>query len=281
MRVAVLGTGVMGAGMARSLLRAGHEVAVWNRTVARAEPLAADGAVVAATVTEAVTGADAVLSVLFDADATLAVKPEITAALGAGAVWVQSATVGVPGIAALAEGVGAIVDAPVVGTRKPAEDGTLTVLASGDPALLDRAAPVFEAIGARTVVAGHELGAATKLKLVCNAWVGTLMAGIAQSVEFARVLGVDPALFLTAIDGTPTGAPYAQVKGKAILAGDYATSFAVDGVVKDLDLMVEAAGATGFPPALLSTLRDLYAQVSEAGHGDDDMAAVAEAFRAR
>jgi 3-hydroxyisobutyrate dehydrogenase len=278
MRVAVLGAGVMGAGMVRSLLRAGHDVAVWNRTAAKAEELSSAGAVAALSVKEAVTGADVVISMLFDAAATLAVKDELTAALKPGAVWIQSGTVGLAGISAIADGVTAIVDAPVLGTRKPAEDGTLVVLASGDPALIERCGPVFDAIGSRTVVAGDTVGPASALKLVCNSWVGVIMAGVAQSVQFARALDVDPRLFLSAIDGGPTGAPYAQVKGEAVLSGNYATSFAVDGAVKDLRLMVDAAAQVGFPTALLDTLRELYAQASAAGHGDADMAAVAESF---
>ncbi|GLY96611.1 NAD(P)-dependent oxidoreductase [Actinoplanes sp. NBRC 103695] len=278
MRVAVLGAGVMGAGMVHSLLRAGHEVTVWNRTPSKAALLEADGAVAANTVGEAVTGADAVLSVLFDAAATLAAKPAIVEALGPDAVWIQAATVGLAGIDEVADGVTAIVDAPVLGTKKPAEDGMLVILASGDPAMIERATPVFEAIGSRTLVAGTTVGTATRLKLVCNAWVALLMAGIGQSVQFSRALGIDPELFLAAIDGGPTGAPYAQLKGKAILAGDYTTSFAVDGVVKDVGLMVEAAAETGFPPELLDTVLRLYTRTAEAGHGDSDMAAVAEAF---
>jgi 3-hydroxyisobutyrate dehydrogenase len=279
MRVAVLGAGVMGAGMVRSLRRAGHDVAVWNRTPAKAAELAAVGAVPAPDVTAAVTGADAVISMLFDAGATLAVKADLTAALADGAVWIQSATVGVAGIGAVADGVTAIVDAPVLGTRKPAADGTLVVLASGDPGLRERCRPVFDAIGSRTVVAGDTVGPASALKLACNSWVALAMAGIGQSVQFARALGVDPRLFLSAIDGGPTGMPYAQVKGQAVLAGDYAMSFAVDGVVKDVQLMVDAAGQVGFPTALLDALGALYAQASAAGHGDADMAAVAESFR--
>jgi 3-hydroxyisobutyrate dehydrogenase len=279
MRVAVLGAGVMGAGVVQSLRRAGHDVPVWNRTAAKAQALGSTGAVPAATVTEAVTGADFVITMLFDTAAVLAAKDEITAALAPGAVWIQSATVGPDGIAAVGDGVTAIVDAPVLGTKKPAEDGKLTVLVSGDAALIDQCKPVFEAIGAQTIVAGDKLGQASALKLVCNAWVALIMAGTAQSVQFARALGVDPGLFLAAIDGSPTGSPYAQMKGKAILAGDYSTSFAVDGAVKDVRLMLDAAEHTGFPPELLATLHQLYSRASAAGHGDADMAAVAEAFK--
>jgi len=269
----------MGAGMARSLARAGHDVSAWNRTPERAAPLAADGVAVHASVAAAVEGADAVVTMLFDTDATLAVKAELTAALAPQAVWIQSGTVGVDGIATLASGVDRIVDAPVLGTKKPAEDGKLVVLASGRPDLLAAAEPVFAAIGARTVTAGERIGAASALKLVCNAWISMLTAGTAQSVTFAASLGVDPRLFLDAIEGGPTGVPYARLKGEAILAGDFTPSFALDGVVKDMGLMLDAATAAGYPADLLTSVRELFVAASRGGHGADDMAAVASVFR--
>ncbi len=279
MRVAVLGTGIMGRGMARSLVRAGHEVRVWNRTAARAAPLADDGATVAGTVREAVEGADVAVTMLFDADATVEVGREVLAALGADGVWLQCGTVGVEGARRVAEvGGDRVLDAPVLGTRKPADEGALVVLLSGPEALRDRVLPVLEAIGSRTVVAGDEVGAASALKLACNAWVALLTAGTAQSLALAGSLGVDPALFLEAIDGGPVFAPYAKVKGGAMLAGDWTPSFEVDGVVKDVGLMVAAASDAGFPTVLLDAVLELFARASAAGHGADDMAAVRTSF---
>ncbi len=279
MRVAVLGTGTMGSGMARSLLRAGHEVRAWNRTPGRAEPLARDGATVAATVAEATSGAEVVVTMLFDADATLEVGREVLSVLAEDAVWLQCGTVGVAGAARVAELGGArVLDAPVLGTRRPAEDGALVVLLSGRKALRERVSPVLEAVGSRTVVVGDEVGAASALKLACNAWVALLTAGTAQSLALAETLGVDPALFLEAIDGGPVFAPYAKVKGGAMLAGDWTPSFAVDGVVKDVGLMVEAAAAQGFPTGLLHELHELFSEASAQGHGGDDMAAVRTVF---
>ncbi|MGG5258232.1 NAD(P)-dependent oxidoreductase [Phycicoccus avicenniae] len=277
-RVAVLGTGIMGAGMARSLRRAGHEVRAWNRTAERAEPLADDGVTVARSVAEAVDGAEVVVTMLFDTEATLAVGREVVAA-APGATWLQCGTVGVEGAARVAEvGGDRVLDAPVLGTRKPAEEGALVVLLSGPEALRQKVAPVLEAIGSRAVVAGDEVGAASALKLACNAWVALLTAGTAQSLALAQTLGVDPALFLEAIDGGPVFAPYAKVKGGAMLAGDWSTSFAVDGVVKDVGLMVEAAAAEGFPTGLLHAVHELFAEASGQGHGGDDMAAVRTVF---
>lgn len=269
----------MGAGMARSLARAGHQVAVWNRTAEKATAMANDDISAAGSVGEAVTGADAVITMLFDLDATLSVAEDIVAALGPDSVWIQSGTVGPDGARRIAEaGAGGMLDAPVLGTKQPAAEGKLVVLVSGPDALIEAAKPVFDAIGSRTVVAGSEIGMASGLKLACNAWIGVLTAGAAQSLAFASALGVDPALFLQAIEGQAADSPYAQLKGKAILAGRYAPSFTLDGVLKDLGLMVDAASSVQFPDELLAAVRALFARASEAGHGDEDMAAVRFAF---
>jgi 3-hydroxyisobutyrate dehydrogenase len=279
MRVAVLGTGLMGAEMARTLARAGHTVTAWNRTREKALPLEADGIEVAASVPDAVTGADAVLTILFDTESTLALAEDIVASLGADSVWIQSGTVGPDGARRLADaGGGSMLDAPVLGTKKPAAEGNLVVLVSGPRALIEAARPVFDAIGSRTVVAGEQIGQASALKLACNAWIALITAGTAQSLAFAETLGVDPALFLEAIKGAPTDSKYAHLKGNAILAGDYETSFAVDGVTKDVQLMIDAAKNAGFPTDLLEATRHLFARASEQGHGADDMAAVRFAF---
>ncbi|RFA22804.1 NAD(P)-dependent oxidoreductase [Subtercola boreus] len=282
MHVAVLGTGTMGAGVARSLLRAGIEVTAWNRHRERAEPLAADGATVTGTAAEAVSGADVVLTVLFDEEAVAETAREFLGAMRDGAVWMQSATVGVAGLERLADlanrhGV-TFVDAPMVGTKKPAEEGMLVVLVAGDPLVIRGLAPVLDAIGSKTVDAGERPGAASALKLACNAWVASLTAATAQSIQLCRALGVDPELFLSAIDGGPSNTPYAQLKGGMMLAGDYTTSFAVDGLEKDLTLMLDAASGVDVSTALLEPLREVFAQASAAGHGGDDIAAVITAL---
>src|SRR5579875_1745345 len=138
MRVAVLGTGTMGAGMARSMKRSGLDVVVWNRTRERAEPLADDGITVADSVADAVTGADVVLTMLFDADAVLSVCGDITGALGTDSVWLQSSTVGPQGMRRIADAAAGtpLLDAPMVGTKEPAEQGKLVALVSGPSELI-------------------------------------------------------------------------------------------------------------------------------------------------
>jgi 3-hydroxyisobutyrate dehydrogenase len=280
--VAVLGTGIMGAGMTRSLLREGHDVAVWNRSPEKAEPLAEDGATVAGTVAEAVAGAEVVVTMLFDLEPVLSVMAEAAESWPAGAVWVQSSTVGVEGtrrVEAFAREHGIdVLDAPVLGTKAPAENGQLVILASGPSALRDKVAGAFDAMGSRTQWVSDTIGDASKLKLAVNAWIGTVVNGTAQSVALARGLGLDAHQFLEAIEGQAVDAPYVQLKGKAMLSGDYTPSFELDGVIKDMDLIRAAMTEAGTSTTLADALADRLAAASSSGHGQKDMAAVVHAY---
>ncbi len=279
--VALLGTGIMGAGMARSMAREGLSVRAWNRSRAKAQPLAGDGITVAGTPGEAVAGADVVVTMLFDAGSIAAVLDEVDAP--AGTLWLQTSTVGVDGaerLAAVAEKRGwRYVDSPVLGTKQPAEQGKLVVLASGPDDARADAAPVFDAIGSRTLWVGPA-GSGSRLKLVVNAWVQVLTVGTAQSIALARALGVDPAYFLEAIEGSPTDSPYAHIKGAAMLAGEFPTSFSVDGAAKDARLIATAAGSAGIDTALVDAAAAAFARAVEKGHGEADMAAVIRAVEA-
>lgn len=282
-RVAVLGTGIMGAGMARSLARAGLDVTAWNRSSDKVRPLADDGITVAEKPEEAVAGAEVVVTMLFDAASVVAVMTDALPAMAEGAVWAQTSTVGIDGTAELAALAGAhgvgFVDAPVLGTRQPAEQGQLTVLAAAPPELRDGVKPVFDAIGAKTVWVGEEAGAAHRLKLVANAWVFSVVAGTAQSIALAEGLGLDPQLFLDTIAGGALDAPYVQLKGRAMIAGAYPAAFAVDGALKDSALIGDALRATGADDRLITAVNALFADAAAAGRAGEDMAAVAEIFR--
>jgi 3-hydroxyisobutyrate dehydrogenase len=269
--------------MARSLLREGHHVTVWNRSAERARPLADDGAVVAPDPRQAVADAEVMITMLFDAGAVSEVAAQAAPALPQGAVWLQMATVGPDGARRLAEqadqaGV-AYLDAPVVGTRQPAEQGTLTALVSGPADLIDTVRPVLESVSSRIVDAGGSAGQASALKLVCNAWLGLLTAGTAQSVALAERAGLDPALFLQVIKDAPVDSPYAQLKGPMMIEDRYEPpAFAVDGVLKDLRLIGDLARSSELPTALLDAVTDLFAGASRTGHGNQDMAAVRSQF---
>ncbi|GAB3270290.1 NAD(P)-dependent oxidoreductase [Sinomonas notoginsengisoli] len=281
-KAAVLGTGIMGAGMARNLAKAGFDVAVWNRSRERAAALADDGARVAESAAEAVAGADLVLTMLFDEEATADVMAEVFSGMKPGAVWVQSATVGPDGAQRLADQARAagvpFVDAPVMGTKQPAQEGTLTVLAGCPSEVREAVAPAFDAIGSTTVWVGEQPGDGQRLKLVMNSWVLTLVGGTAQAIDLARGLGLDPQLFLDTISGAGTDSAYAQLKGKAMIAGDFPPAFPLDGAAKDSALIAEALRSSGVSSALMDALRGRFEAALESGHSGEDMAAVVEAF---
>jgi 3-hydroxyisobutyrate dehydrogenase len=268
MRIAVLGTGIMGAAMARNLARAGREVRAWNRTPERAEPLAADGIAAAGSPEEAARDAEVLLTMLLDAPATAEPARAAAGALAPGAVWWQAGTVGVAGAEHLAELAASAavtyVDGPVLGTRAPAEAGHLTVLAPAFDAALDRLAPAFDATAARVVRTGAP-PSASRFQLVLNHWVAGLTALTGETVRF-----------LETIAGGPLDAGYAQLKGKAMLDREYPTSFSVPNVAKDVQLMLDAAGEAGLELALAPAVLARFCAAERAGHGADDMAAVAE-----
>ncbi len=283
MRTAVLGTGIMGAAMARTLAREGHDVAVWNRTPARAEAVAGSGIRAHAELAGAVAGAEVVITMVYDADSVLDLAADVVAALEPEAVWVQSTTVGPAGMARISEAAAPVadrlLDAPVLGTKQPAETGNLIVLVSGPAAARDRADPVLEAVGARTLVVGDETGAASALKLVCNSWVASINAATGQALALAEALGLDPRLFLEGIKGGAADSAYAQLKGAVMIERTWDDpSFALDSVRKDVGLMIEAAQGRGFSDDLLATLLAIYDRASEQGLGGADMAAVRVGF---
>jgi 3-hydroxyisobutyrate dehydrogenase len=286
MRTAVVGTGIMGAAMARSLAREGHDVAVWNRTADRARAVAGGRITAYDDLSAAVTGAEVVLTMLFDAASVVEVTPSLVGVLEPAAVWAQGTTVGPSGMKQIADAAAAggfetrrMLDAPVLGTRKPAEDGTLVVLVSGDPWARERVQPVFDAVGSRTMVIGDDLGRASALKLVVNSWVASINVAAAQAMGLADSLGLEPTLFLDAIRGGGSDSGYAQLKGGIMADRSWdVPSFALDSVVKDVGLMVDAARDSGLPDELLVTLLALYGRASERGAGAADMAAVRVAF---
>ncbi|MCL8014197.1 NAD(P)-dependent oxidoreductase [Streptomyces sp. AS02] len=278
--VSVLGTGIMGAAMARNLARAGHTVRAWNRTRAKAEPLAADGAFVADTPAEAVQGADVVLTMLYDGPATLDVMREAASELRSGAAWVQSTTAGIeaiPDLAAFAQEHGLVFyDAPVLGTRQPAEAGQLTVLAAGPVAGREAVTPVFDAVGARTVWTGEDGGAATatRLKLVANSWVLAVTNAAGEVLALAKALDVDAQRFFEVIDGGPLDMGYLRAKTGLVLNGGLTPAqFAVSTAAKDARLIVEAGERHGVRLDVAEASAERFERAAARGHGDEDMAA--------
>ncbi|MFB4288043.1 NAD(P)-dependent oxidoreductase [Nonomuraea sp. ATR24] len=277
--VAVLGTGIMGAPMAANLLAVGLPVRVWNRTREKAQPLEAAGAVVAGTPAEAVDGADVVITMLSDAGAVHDAVSAAAPGLRAGQVWAQMSTVGVGGVARLAELAAAhgltFVDAPVQGTKQPAEQGTLIILAAGPGQARQALEPVFAALGQRTLWLDEDgaSGAGSRLKMATVSFGISLTAVVAESLALARGLGVDPELVREVIVGGPMDSAYFQVKSRAILDGSFEPSFTVRNAEKDTGLIVEAGREAGVRLDVVAAARERFRRADAQGHGDEDMSA--------
>lgn len=274
----------MGRPIASNLAKAGTEVRAWNRTRERAEPLTQEDIRVTDTAAQATDGADVVLTILADTDAVVS---SVEDALPEGAVWLQMSTIGIEGTercAELAEQAGVVfVDAPVLGTKAPAEKGELVILAAGPDEVRDLLQPLFEAIGQRTMWLG-QAGLGSRLKVVVNSWILALVEAIGETMALAEGIDVRPELFLEAIGGGATDTPYAQMKGKAIIERSFEPSFKLALAAKDAALVEEAAARHDLDLPLIATIARRFHEGAEE-HGDKDMAATfltsAEASRIR
>ena len=276
--VAVLGTGIMGSAMARNLVAAGLPTTVWDGSPAATAPLASAGARVAASAADAIAGAQVVITMLPTADAVDSViRGDGLNAFVRGAVWAQMGTIGLAATARLEGMVNQLrpdvrfVDAPVSGTKGPAEAGQLLILASGPPAAEAIVQPAFSAIGRKTVWLG-QAGQGSRMKLVVNAYLSFLVEGVAEALELGRQLGIDPAGLNAVIEGGPLDAPLADAKLHKIARGDFTPEFPLEWALKDVDLAIEAAGGTRLP--MLQALSRQWRLAVEAGHGRDDISAV-------
>ena len=277
--IAVLGAGgTMGFPIARNIARAGLPTRVWNRSRAKVEPLAADGAYLARTPRDAASGAGIVITMLADEDAVVAAMDGPDGALRAlagQALWVQMSTIGEAATRRCAElanraGVG-FVDAPVLGTRQPADEGKLVILESGPPEARPRLAPVFDAIGQRTIRVG-EAGAGSRLKTVVNCWVLAVVEAGAEIIALAEGLGLDPALFFSAVDGGTLDLPYLRTKGKAMTTREFTPAFRLALAAKDAGLARRAAEERNLDLPLIEALARRYAEAAKE-HGDKDFSA--------
>jgi 3-hydroxyisobutyrate dehydrogenase len=277
-RVAVLGTGIMGSAMARNLLRAGLAVTVWDRSPEATAGLEREGARAAGSPAEAVRDADVVITTLPTAAVVESVMfgDRVAEAFTPGAVWAQMGTIGVEATEQTAARLEKVrpgvlfVDAPVSGSKGPAEQGQLLILASGPDGAKEPLSGPFAAIGRNTVWLGAA-GQGSRMKLVVNAYMSTLIEGVAEAVELARRLDIDVAALDAAIEGGPLDAPIAGAKLHKIATSDYAPEFPLQWALKDVDLALDAGGGTGLP--LLAALSSQWHAVVDAGHGREDVSA--------
>jgi len=285
-RVAVLGTGIMGSAMARNLVSAGLRTTVWDRSPTATAPLSEAGALVAASAAEAVGEAHVVITMLPTADVvnSLIFADGVAQALAEGAVWAQMGTIGLAATTGIGSRLGQLrpdvmfVDAPVSGSKGPAEAGQLLILASGPPAAAAVVRPVFAAIGRKTVWLG-EAGQGSRLKLVVNAYMSILIEGVAEALELAGRLGIGTGTLAEAIEGGPLDAPIADAKLHQMARGDYAPEFPLEWALKDVDLAIGAASGTSLP--LLAALSRQWHAAVDAGHGREDVSAARLALGGR
>jgi 3-hydroxyisobutyrate dehydrogenase len=276
---AVLGTGIMGSAMARNLVSAGLRTTVWDRSPTATAPLSEAGALVAASPAEAVQDAPVVITMLPTSEVVNSVifaDGVVVEALTEGAVWAQMGTIGLTATTEIGGRLGQLrpgvlfVDAPVSGSKGPAEAGQLLILASGPPAAAAAVRPVFSAIGRKTVWLG-EAGQGSRMKLAVNAYMSILIEGVAEALELAGRLGIDDAKLAEAIEGGPLDAPIADAKLHKMESGDFAPEFPLEWALKDVDLAIGAAGEDGLP--LLAALSRQWHAAVETGHGREDVSA--------
>jgi 3-hydroxyisobutyrate dehydrogenase len=285
--VGFLGLGVMGRPMALNLARAGTDLIVWNRSPAAAEALRAAGAAVAADVAELFRTAEVVLMMLADdrvADEVLGRDGDGFAGLVAGRTLVHMGTTSPAWSRGLAEQVreagGHYVEAPVSGSRVPAENGELVAMPAGASADLDRVEPLLRPM-CREVVRCGPVPNGLLMKLAVNTFLISMVTGLAEAFHFAGRHDLDRGTLLAALDAGPMASPVSRSKGRKLLDRDFSVQASIRDVLYNNHLIVEAAETAGIPSPLLDTCLELYAETSSAGHAAEDMAAVIRALEAR
>ena len=280
---AFLGVGAMGHGMATSALRAGIPTIVWNREPRATRDLAELGADVAETAADAARRAEIVVTMVTNADAVISIARDqgMLAALAPGTIWVQMSTIGVEGIERVATIVDAerpdviLLDAPVSGSKVPAEQGQLTIFASGPKGVRSRVDPLFEALGQRTIWVGA-VGAGSRLKLVNNTWLAFTSEAVASSIALARRLGLGTETVVGALDGSTLVSPWQVANLQRIAKDDYSTQFGLSLALKDVHLALQAADDGRF--AALASLADEWQKAVDDGLGDQDLTVMTRAL---
>jgi 3-hydroxyisobutyrate dehydrogenase len=287
MDVGFIGLGLMGQPMALNLARAGMPLVVWNRTPARSEPLCAAGARVATSPAEVFRRSRVVLLMLADGDAIDRVLGRGTpdfAALVAGHTIVHMGTTS-PGYSHALEAdiraaAGGYVEAPVSGSRKPAQEAALVAMLAGEPAAVAEVRPLLGPMCRETVDCGP-VPDALLMKLSVNLFLITMVTGLAEAVHFAGRHGLDLARFLAVLDAGPMASDVSRVKGVKLVARDFAAQAAVADVLKNNRLVAEAAREAELASPLLDACHALFGETLALGHGGADMAAVLHAIEAR
>lgn len=277
-RVGLLGTGLMGSAMAHRLLNEGHAVIAWDRDRRHVDALGERGAEVAGAPADVVSGADVVITMLPTAEVVLSVVEPLLPAWPQNTIWLQMSSVGATESdrleqAATANGV-VLVDAPVSGSTHPAEEGRLTILASGPDSARAAVEHVLMALGSRVQWVGRA-GMGSRLKLAANHWMITMVAALAETMHLCELMSLDQQQFVALLDGGPLGSSYALEKLGEMGRHEYPAGFPVRLAAKDLALVREVAGSSHVQLPLLNAVLARMEGIPEA-RADDDLAAVYE-----
>lgn len=277
MEIGLIGLGNMGLGIAKSLLRAGHHLTVYNRTKSRAESLRSQDATVASTVAEACRG-EAVLTMLADDSALESVifgEGGILASLPRGGLHVSLSTISVALSDKLtdahAKAGQEFVSAPVFGRPDAAEAAKLTVVAAGAKRNIDRCKPVLEALGPKLWVVGEEPSLANTVKITGNFMIATVLESLAEAIAFARKSGIDAAPLVDFLTSTLFNAPVYKTYGGLIVEGKHdQVGFALPLGFKDVRLVLQAADSRAVPMPIASVLHDRFVAALARGYEQKD-----------
>jgi 3-hydroxyisobutyrate dehydrogenase len=277
-RVGLLGVGLMGSAMGHRLLDQGIEVVAWDHTPEHTRDLGERGAERAENPSAVVLGADVVITMLPTAPIVLDVVESLLEEWPEATIWLQMSSVGADEADQLAEVAQAhdvtLVDAPVSGSTHPAEEGELTILASGPDAARASAEPVFEALGSRVLWVG-EAGMGSRLKMAANHWMIAMTAALAEAMQLCEAMGLDQRQFIELLDGGPLGSAYGLLKLDEMRRHDYPAGFPVRLALKDLELVREVEQSSTAAMPLLDVVHQLFLAADE-DHADEDLAAVYE-----
>jgi len=280
-RVGLLGVGLMGSAMAHRLLDQGIEVVAWDRNPEQVTAVEGRGAKRADEPAEVVRGADVVITMLPTAPIVLDLVESLLEDWPEETIWLQMSSVGASEADQLVEVARAhdvtLVDAPVSGSTHPAEEGELTILASGPDSARAPVEPVFEALGSRVLWVG-EAGMGSRLKMAANHWMIAMTAALAESMHLCEAMGLDQQQFVELLDGGPLGSAYGLLKLDEMRAHDYPVGFPVRLALKDLELVREVEQSSKAPMPLLDATHERFLAADE-DHADEDLAAVYEVGR--
>lgn len=283
-KIGFIGLGIMGAAMAKNLIRAGFNVTVWNRSSAKCTEMAAMGATPAATPRDVMKRCDVTFTMVSDPAAAEAVcfGPEgILEGIDAGKGYIDMSTVDAAtsqriGLAVTEAG-GRFLEAPVSGSKKPAEDGTLIILTAGDRTLYDEALPAFEKMGKKTLYLG-KIGQGANMKLVVNMIMGGMMAIFGEGLALGRQAGLEAQEILDVIDAGAMTNPMFRLKGDLILKDIFAPAFPLKHMQKDLRLALLLGDQLKQPLHTAAAANESFKRAQAEGFSDEDMSAVYKVF---